>query len=227
MEELLGKIIENQSWEDIIYHIVSFEGLDPWNIEICKLTNSFLKYIKNLKTLDFRIPAKVVLVAAILLKLKSEMLSLPKKDEEYFPEQESFDEYGLIKQQLSEMELKPSIQRFVKRKVTLDELVDALQKAMRVKEKKETTKKFLGRRLRKEIDIGEIDIEERINGLMSSIDGLLLKLKSDKIEFSKIVEKWERDEIVRNFMPLLYLSTRGELIAEQKKFFDEILISKR
>jgi len=219
-------IIKEQSWEELIYNIVSYEGLNPWDIDIIKLTNSFLKHIEGLKTLDFRIPAKVVLVAAILLKLKSEVLSPLKEEEEYFPEESMIDGFEQMREELSKMSLKPPIERHVKRKVTLDELVDALNKAMKVKEKKERMKRVLGRRLRREIG-EEKDIEIRINELMSDIDGLLIKLKSKKIEFSKIVDKWERDEIVRHFMPLLHLSSRGKVNAEQEEFFKEIYISRK
>jgi chromatin segregation and condensation protein Rec8/ScpA/Scc1 (kleisin family) len=146
---------------------------------------------------------------------------------EYFPESGlTVDEFEQIRQELSNLSLKPPIERHVKRKVTLEELVDALNKAMRVEEKKEKVKRILGRRLRNEIGEEE-DIEIRINELMSEIDGLLFKLKSEKVEFSKIVEKWERDEIIRNFMPLLYLSSRGKVETEQEEFFKEIFISKK
>jgi len=225
-QNLLEMIIKEQSWEELIYHIVSYEGLDPWDIDIIKLTSSFLKHIEGLKTLDFRIPAKVVLVAAILLKLKSEVLSPLKEEEEYFPEESMIDGFEQMREELSKMSLKPPIERHVRRKVTLDELVDALNKAMKVKEKKEQMKRVLGKRLRKEIGEEE-DIEMRINELMSDIDGLLMKLKSKKVKFSKIVDKWERDEIVRHFMPLLYLSSRGKVDTQQEEFFKEIFISKR
>jgi len=226
-QNLLEMIIKEQSWEELIYNIVSYEGLDPWNVDIIKLTNSFLKYIEKMKTLDFRIPAKVVLVAAILLKLKSEVLSPIRREEtEYFPEESQLpDELVWIRQQLTGINLKPPMQRRVKRKVTLDELVNALTKAMKVKEKKERIKRKLGRRIRREIG-DEIDIEIRIKELMSDIDSLLFKLKSDKVEFSKIVDKWEREEIVKHFMPLLHLSKRGKVGTEQEEFFKEIFISK-
>ncbi|MCX6821965.1 MAG: segregation/condensation protein A [Candidatus Aenigmarchaeota archaeon] len=230
MEEqnLLEMIIKEESWEELIYNIVSYEGMDPWDVDIIKLADSFLKYIEGVKTLDFRIPAKVVLVAAILLKLKSEVLSPLKAEEmEYFPASGlTVDEFQQIREELSKLSLKPPIERHVKRKVTLDELIDALNKAMKVEEKKETVKRVLGKRLKAEIGEEE-DIEVRINELMSEIDGLLSKLKSEKVEFSKIVEKWERDEIVRHFMPLLYLSSRGKVATEQEEFFKEILISKK
>lgn len=227
-QNLLEMILKGESWDELIYNIVSYEGLDPWDIDIIKLTDSFLKYIEKMKTLDFRVPAKVVLVAAILLKLKSNILS-PMRVEgtEYYPvDMKALDEYEQIRLELESMELKPPMERRVKRKVTIDELIDALRKAMKVKQKKERIRRKLGKRIRAEIG-EEVDIELRIKNMMSDIDVLLGKLKADKIMFSKIVDKWERNEIVRCFMPLLYLSSRGKVSAEQKEFFKEILISKK
>jgi segregation and condensation protein A len=227
-QNLLEMIIKEESWEELIYNIVSYEGMNPWDIDIIKLTDSFMKYMEGLRTLDFRIPSKVVLVAAILLKLKADVLSPLKVEEtEYFPENaELSPEFQMISQQLEKMSLKPPIERHVKRKVTLEELVDALQKAMRVQDKKEHIKRVLGRRLKGGI-VDEVDIEVRINELMSEIDDLLIKLKAEKVEFSKIVEKWERDEIVKHLMPLLYLSSRGKVGTEQEEFFKEIYITKQ
>ena len=227
-QNLLEMILKEESWEELIYNIVSYEGLNPWDIDIIKLTDSFLKYIEGLKNLDFRVPAKVVLVAAILLKLKSDILSPLKVEgtEYYSGGMKMLDEYEQIRLELESMELKPPMERHVKRKVTVDELIDALRKAMKVKQKKERIQRKLGRRIRAEIGEEE-DIELRIKNLMSDIDLLLGKLKADKIMFSKIVSKWERNEIVRYFMPLLYLSSRGKVATEQKEFFKEILISKR
>jgi segregation and condensation protein A len=228
MEEqnLLEMILKEESWEELIYNIVSYENLDPWDIDIIKLTDSFLNYIDGIRTLDFRIPAKVVLVAAILLKLKSDILSpLKVEGSEYYPEDMKFlDQYEQIKIDLENMELKPPVERHVKRKVTIDELIDALRKAMRVKEKKDVIRRKLGKRIKAEIGEEE-DIEVRIKNLMSDIDMLISKLKTDKVMFSKIVEKWERNEIVRHFMPLLYLAARGKVSTEQKEFFKEIYIS--
>jgi len=227
-QNLLEMIIKEESWEELIYNIVSYENMNPWDIDIIKLTDSFIKYIEGMKYLDFRIPAKVVLVAAILLKLKCDVLSpLKIEGSEYFPENPQLSqEFLQISQELEKLNLKPPIERHVKRRVTLDELVDALKKAMKVEVKKERIKRTLGKRIRREIG-DEVDIEIRIKELMSDIDSLLLKLKSDKVEFSKIVEKWEREEIVKHLMPLLYLSSRGKVSTEQEEFFKEIFISRR
>ena len=229
MEEqnLLEMILKEESWEELIYNIVSYENLDPWDINIIKLTDSFLQYIDGIKTLDFRIPAKVVLVAAILLKLKSDILSpLKVEGTEYYPEDiKLLDQFEQARLELGNIELKSPMERHVKRKVTMDELIDALRKAMKVKEKKDVIRRKLGKRIKAEIGEEE-DIELRIKNLMSDIDGLIGKLKVDKVMFSNIVDKWDRDEIVRWFMPLLYLAARGKVNTEQKEFFKEIFISK-
>jgi chromatin segregation and condensation protein Rec8/ScpA/Scc1 (kleisin family) len=80
-ENILKIIIEKQSWEEIIYYVVNVENLDPWNIDLVKLTNGFLKFLHEAKELDFRIPAKIVFVAAILLRLKSNYLSIFEEEE--------------------------------------------------------------------------------------------------------------------------------------------------
>ncbi len=227
-QNLLKLIIEEQSWEDLIYHIVSYEGLNPWDIDIIKLADSFLKYVEKLRVLDFRIPAKVVLVAAILLKIKCETLyPFKKEEEEYFPEEALEDEeLRVIKEGLKKLDLRPPIRRIVRRKVTLNELIDALKKAMKVKEKKERVRKRIRRELEENVEEGE-DIEMRIRELMSEIDNLLSRLKKKKIGFSKLVKKWERDDIIKNFVPLLHLSFRGDVKTEQQKLFDEIWILKK
>ena len=56
-------IVEKESWEEIIYYIVNVQNIDPWNVDLVKLTDNFLKFIKAAKDLDFRIPAKIVFIA--------------------------------------------------------------------------------------------------------------------------------------------------------------------
>jgi len=233
MEEqvLLERIIKQESWEDLIDHIVTMEGLDPWDVDLIKLTNSFLKYIEGMEMLDFRIPAKVVVVAAILLKLKTEIVwpTIRQQLTEYSFEdlQDDLTSYEEIKQRLQQMTLEPGPIRIVKRKVTLDELLGALQKAVKIEERRETKKKKLGRRIGREIDLTEEDIEKRINTLMFEIDSFLVQLGSDKVEFSKLVKIWDRDQIVGTFLPILYLATRGKVSTEQEDFFKEIYISRK
>lgn len=226
-QDLLKTVIESESWEDVIYNIVSIEGLDPWDIDIAKLADSFLRYIETVKMLDFRIPAKIVFVAAILLKLKVESLFPQEKEEEMVLPEIGEDELALFKERLEQIKLSPPLERMPSRPVTLDELIEALRKAMKVKERKEYRRHVLGRKIANNINMSEEDIEKRIEKLLKEIEDLCKLLNREKIEFSRLVGKWEREEIVRQFLPLLYLVNRGDVITEQQEFFKEIWVSKK
>jgi segregation and condensation protein A len=226
-QDLLKTVIESESWEDVIYNIVSIEGLDPWDIDIVKLADSFLKYIETVKMLDFRIPAKIVFVAAILLKLKVDSLFPQEKEEEMTLPDVSEEEFKAFKERLEQIKLSPPLERMPSRPVTLDELIEALRKAMKVKERKEHRRHALGRKIANNIDVTEDDIERRIELLLEEIEDLCKLLNREKIEFSRLVKKWEREEIVKQFLPLLYLTNRGDVTAEQEEFFKEIWVSKK
>jgi segregation and condensation protein A len=226
-ENILKMIIEKESWEEVIYYIVSLENLNPWDVDLVKLTESFLNFIKSSKELDFRIPAKIVFVAAILLKLKADYLSIFEEKEseieEILKEQKPFEDLGIDPKLV---QLGYPMKRIPKRQVTLDELISALKKALEVKEKKEVRKKEWKAHLEVHITFEE-DITQRIEKVMKEIEDLLEKLKKDKIEFKGIVEKWNRDEIVEHFIPMLHLEHNQRIRTEQEEFFKEIWITRK
>lgn len=223
-ENIMKLILEKQSWEEVIYHIVSIEQLDPWNIDLIKLSESFLVYINKIEELDFRIPAKIVFVAAVLLRLKSDYLSI-------FEEEETIEEVAKTVP-FADLGIDPNLiqlglpmKRMPKRQVTLDELMAALRKAMVVKERRTERRSLWQAQLRAQIT--EEDITNRVENVMKEIDGLMDKLKSDRLEFSKIVEKWNKDQIVDHFIPLLHLEQNKKVKTEQEDFFKEIWITRR
>jgi len=223
-ENILQLIIQKESWEEVIYHIVSIENLDPWNIDLVRLTNSFLSYMNKIEELDFRIPAKIVFVAVVLLRLKADYLSI-------FEEEETFEEIAKEKP-FVDLGIDPNLiklglpmKRMPKRQITLNELIVALKKALVVREKKVERRRIWRAQLQAEI--GEEDITKRIEGIMNEIDQLMKKLNETKLKFSQIVDKWNRDEIVGHFVPLLHLEQDNRIKCEQEEFFKEIFISKK
>ena len=217
-ENLLKVIIEKESWEEIIYYIVNIEKIDPWNVDIAKLCDGFISFLKKVKELDFRIPAKVVFIASILLRMKAEYLMM-KEEEKIEEKEEEIPEFFDVKPEM--LKLSYPIKRIPRRQITLDELIIALKRAMEVEKKKKERKDVLSQRLQRGINLEE-DIEKRIQIVLQKIEDLYFK--KSKVEFRDIVEKWERSEIVKNFLPILHLEKNKEIKTEQQDFFKEIWI---
>src|SRR3989338_4987490 len=62
------------TWQNIIYELVKSEQMDPWDIDVSMLAQKYIDMLRSLKEHDFRISGKVLLAAAILLKIKSHKL---------------------------------------------------------------------------------------------------------------------------------------------------------
>lgn len=225
-ENILKLIIEKESWEEILYYIVSLEQLDPWDVNLVKLTRAFLRFIRQAEELDFRIPAKVIFVAAILLRLKSNYLSIfeePTTTEEVVEHQKPFLDLGVDP---SLVKLGVPMKRVPKRQVTLDELIGALKKALVVRERKTERRRRWRDRLRLELPAEE-DITKRIENIMAEIERALQKHQTDKVGFRDIVEEWKREQIVEHFVPLLHLEQNQKVRTEQEDYFKEIFIFKQ
>ena len=74
IEIVLGKESNEITWRSMIYELVKNEQLDPWDVDISILSKRYVQMLKKLKELDFRVSGKMVLAAAILLKMKSTLL---------------------------------------------------------------------------------------------------------------------------------------------------------
>ncbi len=210
--KLIRTIILGSDWQEALESIVVEEGLNPEDIDIIKLADSFTDYMQKLKTFDFRIPARFILIAAILLRMKCELL-LEEEEEKARIEAVQLPNINLE----NIPELTAPLLRKPTRKVTLDELIKALDKAFEFKERKEGTKLRMRQAVENLIEPEE-DIELRITRIYDKI------VKHNIIKFSDLVHPWKRKEIVKIFVPLLHLEQRGKVVCEQEEFFKEITI---
>ncbi len=216
-ENILKTIIEKESWEELIYYVVGEEKIDPWDVDISKLVYGFLKFLRKAKELDFRIPAKIVFVASILLRMKAEQLL-------YQPKEEKAAELIELEIPLEEIEVAYPIKKRVKRPITIEELISAVRKAMEIKEKKKAREFFERDIIRREIEvrIEEEDIEQKIEKVFTKIKKLEQEMK--EVPFSKLVGRWERDSVVDNFVPVLHLEAKDKVRSKQEKPFAEIYL---
>lgn len=210
--KLLRTIVSGSDWQTVIAEIVEEEELDPWAIDVIKLTDAFVKYLHSLQRFDFKIPARFILIAAILLRMKVELLM--EKEEEEIKKEEQQLLIDLEKVPL----LGPPGMRKPVRKVTLIELVNALNKAFTFQEKKETSILHRHRLVETLIDEEE-DIEDQIMRIMQIIVG-----KGKKIMFSTLIPEWTRGKVIAVFLPLLHLANRQAISMEQERIYSDFVI---
>jgi segregation and condensation protein A len=222
MELNIEQILESErAWEYVLLDIVRSEEIDPWDIDLTKLTAKYLERIKKMEQLDLRVPARLILAAAVLLRLQSDQL-LDEDEEEAIEEMMLGEDLGLFEAPETEEDvelpmLDLRIRRKPQRKITLEDLITTLKKSLKPKEPRQTYKKtpFV-------MDFPEVDITEQIEKLYKQILGSDKK----KMKFTELSPSLEREDIVDTLIPLLHLSNDHKINMDQEEFFHEIYVSK-
>lgn len=215
------------TWQSLLYELVKKEGMNPWDINISLLTKKYIDTIKKLKELDFRISGKVLLAAAILLKMKSNRLlneDLLEFDRLLTQEEELVEELELEEQQYKLWEkpiLIPRTPQPRKRKVSIFDLVNALEKALEVKQ----------RRVLNSIPTMSVKIPERKRDITEVIREVYSRIKSffminsqKRLTFTQLVPSQKKEDKIFTFIPLLHLTNQRKVNLEQKEHFGEIEI---
>jgi segregation and condensation protein A len=216
-EALIRTISSSSDWEEALTSIVVEQGLDPLNIDIIRLADAFMLYIRRLQTFDFRIPARFILIAAILLNMKAE--SILEKEEERL-QRAAAEEAARLN--LEAPLLAPPVKREAVRPVSLNELIDALNRTFEIRKRKEIIEEQRVPPARFDLHLEKTeDVEKKIKEIYERIR------RKGVMPFSDLVPVWKRDEIIATFLPLLHLAHRGKVTCEQKEFFKEILIKLR
>lgn len=220
-EDMISLMVNEPSWEDVLVRIVAEEGMDVWAIDLIRLADLFVSYMQKMTELDLRIPARFILITAILLRMKSDILA-EKPEKILIPESpENPKEAELLRALASIPPLQPPMVRIPMKSVALNELITALKKAFEVR-KRRLLKKQRARQIAMRGFAAEEDITERINNLLEQIKSALQEI--DRIEFSKLVKDWRREEIVKTLVPLLHLAQNGRLTYEQPELFKDFYI---
>lgn len=226
------------SWQQIIFSAVKSEEMDPWDIDITKLSQSFLVKLRALKEMDFKVSGKVILAAAIMLRLKSTKLigedltyldqliaSGGQSDEDaFYDELASLENENKVQVSIDgkNYELIPRTPQPRKRKVSVYDLVEALEKALEVKNRRRLWEKEI---IHMEIPKRTVDIEQLIVKTFGDVLGYFQTQKDVKLTFSRLLKANTREEKVFTFIPLLHLSNSGKVSLSQEMHLGEIFIA--
>ena len=225
-------------WHAIIYELIHTEQLDPWNIDIVVLTGKYFEKLSELEETDFYISSKVLLAAALLLRIKSEFLlnkHLKSIDDILFGRNQE-EKYVAERIEINEDELpllipKTPLPRL--RRVTLPELMSALDKAINTE----------SRRIRREVNIKRakklsevdfpsfrrIDLKDRIKEFYARVLTSIKKKATNphknlnKIGYAELAGQ-SKEEKLACFLPILHLSNNKKIWLNQESHLDEIWI---
>lgn len=226
------------NWQTMLYELVKQENMDLWDIDIGKISTKYVEMIKTLKELNFRVCGKIILAAAILLKLKSEQLLnsdiesfdslFAKSDDAAWNELGDFLEgTGMgLREDLQELKRQkplvvPRSPQPRQRKVSIYDLISALEKA-------------LESNVRKPIRIHsndfkmpdkKIDISLVIKDIYAKVIDFFEMEQEKNITFSDLLPKEANNlDKVYTFIPLLHLTNDRKIDLLQKEHFGEIEI---
>ncbi len=220
---------EKLTWHEIIYDLINTEQLDPWDIDIGLLANKYLEKVRLLEEANFFISSKVLLAAALLLRMKSEILldhELPNLDAILFGRKEE-KKYTQERIELDEdvpsLVAKTPLPRF--RKVTLEELMSALNKAI-VTENRRIKKFVIAKQQEFETALflpkQNINLKDKIKEVHDKLKDIF-KDRETKVGFSEIAGQSD-DERISTFIPLLHLDNQHKVWLEQEGHLSEIWI---
>lgn len=231
-DKIFSMLVEQNeiSWKTIIFDLVNSEQMNPWDVDVSLLSQKYIERLRQLQESDLKIGGKVLLAASILLRLKSTKLVGDDLDEfdRLLAGSDNSQFYDELEQELAageqqglkeEFELLPRLPQARRRKVSVYDLVKALEKALEVKQRRvlQSAPPVM------ELPARKFDLGAAINGLYSRIVSLFTAHK--KLYFSQLLPSDKKQDKVYTFIPLLHLSNQQKVELEQAEPFGDIAIS--
>jgi segregation and condensation protein A len=224
---------EDLTWKDILCSVL--KGMNPWDVDLVELATRYSMKVDEMREMNFRLPANVVLVSSVLLRMKADIIAPQKPQYDdmscslNFIFNSDYPISALIPGDTEPYPIAIRPARLMERKVTANELIEAIQDALVEKTRTlervsiNTTRKAMTEReeptelvLEEEVDIVQI-IENTYGFVMDKLS------KNDHVLFSELAKT--RDEILNMFISLLHLSNTERLKLRQEELYGEIYIS--
>lgn len=231
-EELYDMLVSEEiSWQAIIYDLIRSEQLNPLDLDIALLAQRYLEKVRQFEEANFFVSGKVLLAASILLRIKSERLfeQLLLLDELLFGRDEK-QEVEKEKLFISSEDLPvilPKTPLARARRVTIEELMKALDKAVEVEGRKQARHAreiFARREAEIVLPIRTVNIHSKIKEIYEKIKEFFSSREKEKMTFSQLVGSARREDKIATFLPLLHLDSREKVLLYQEQHFGEINI---
>lgn len=208
---------------EILLEMARAGEIDPWNIDIIDVTDKFLAKLVEREKVDLRASARTLLYASILLRMKSDILvnaPPPEPEDDYMPDFEVQPEDYPV--------LEPRQRHASARPVTLQELINELQRAVATRDITHMRKSLkIERPPRKTIEevlsiAHSEDMEKSILEMIGILDREFAY--REFVMFSELVKDPTPHGIVGVYLPLLFLANRKYITLTQEVLFEDIFI---
>lgn len=225
--------------------------IDPWNIDIVDVTDKYLIHICDMKSQNLRLTGRTFLFAAVLLKLKSNVLEGldVMQFEGYDPADElQYDDDGFIVDYGEEEEYIPtsnvvSIDEVLQRRtsvrlnhnrvVTLKDLIRQLEFYEKL-EQKQSLKSAHERAKRRVQSYSRLSADDIVNLAHEEyIETCVLKLKENLAQIFTKNEKIELNELtllgmdrISAYIALLFLTAETDYDLKQDEFYSDLYVVK-
>ena len=224
MEEHQVEMIAEQPWEETLEFLTA--DMPPQDIDIAVLADRYRKYISEMQDYDLSVPAKAIRICAALLNMKAMAIYEPEElqEEEELEENPMDFEDAEAEEEETELEVGPELDMPVKnkpkRRMRFDELKDALNDALEVKEQREERQE---RRIEMDqaFEMEEDDLADKLDSLMNSIVSFVGS-DDEKVEFDALLEQKDREEKIEKFKHVLHLENDEQVRLIQEEFLGDL-----
>ena len=222
---------------DLLLHLIKEGNTNIFDINIVEITDKYLDYIKREESLNINVSSEYLVMAAELMYLKSKSL-LPKDNNKEEDNNEEVTRENLINKLLEYQKYKEITCSFkeleserkniyIKAPEKVSDYIDTkIEKEASVEDLLKAFKSFLERQeldkpLETTITRKEYSVRERKRGIKN-----ILKDKK-KVYLDELIEEYNKPYIVVTFLSILEMVKEREVIINQDKNFDKILVELR
>lgn len=223
---------------DLLLHLIKKSKMEIFDINICEITNQYIKYIDEMSDLNLDVASEYLVMAAELIEMKSRKL-LPKmyEDEEEVEEEnpeevlkkrlieykkykESTDVFRNLEANRSSYYTKApeSLKQYSLDKLENDgsvgvfDLLDAFQKLLE--------RQQLNKPLNTKIARKELSVKERIVKIRD-----ILSVKK-KVNFIELFDDFSKSYVVVTFLSVLEMAKSKEIVIKQDSNFSDIYLER-
>ena len=233
---------------EILVNMAKQGKIDPWNVNIVDVTDKYLMHLFQSKAQNLRLTGRTLLFAAILLKLKSnvleglDVLDFEPQQEDVFDYNDELpldyeEEYIPTNNVISIDEVlqrRTSVRLNHNRVVTLRDLIRQLE-FYKMLDKKQSLKNAHERAKRRVQNYAKLSPEDIVNLAHDEyIENGVQRLKANLCEILERQDKIELTELtllgmdrISAYISLLFLTVDSDYDLEQDEFYSDLYVVKR